>query len=424
MIGNNITLVNKAYLENNGNILRNTYGNGQELSYDYDSFNRIKSIHKMDGTYQYKYDNNGNIAKVLSNNYTEKYKYDIASRIYQYKFNNFEINYDYNSNNNVIKKDYILDNITHTLENTLNDSEEVINVKLDNKAANYTYDELGRLVSRDIDGYHTEYCYLSNGKRTTNLINRIVNNTDKYEYKYDKLNNITDVYYNNKLIKHYEYNIYNELIKESDCANNEITYAYDELGNLMTVSEGSSENTYEYGNTNWSDQLTKYNEESIVYDEIGNPIKIGTSKTLEWINGGNLNKYQDTSKNLEISYNYDIDGIRISKSINGIETRYYLENDNIIYEKTADDIIYYLYDLTGIVGLEYNNNKYYYVKNLEDDIIGIVNSNNEKIVNYEYYSWGELLSIKDNNGNVITDDNHIGIINPFRYRSYKQNYIV
>lgn len=110
----------------------------------------------------------------------------------------------------------------------------------------------------------------------------------------------------------------------------------------MTVSEGSSENTYEYGNTNWSDQLTKYNEESIVYDEIGNPIKIGTSKTLEWINGGNLNKYQDTSKNLEISYNYDIDGIRISKSINGIETRYYLENDNIIYEKTADDIIYYL----------------------------------------------------------------------------------
>ena len=342
MIGNTITLVNKAYLENNGNILRNTYGNGQELSYDYDSFDRIKSIHKMDGTYQYKYDNNGNIAKVLSNNYTEKYKYDIASRIYQYKFNNFEINYDYNSNNNVIKKDYILDNITHTLENTLNDSEEVINVKLDNKAANYTYDELGRLVSRDIDGYHTEYCYLSNGKRTTNLINRIVNNTDKYEYKYDKLNNITDVCYNNKLIKHYEYNIYNELIKESDCVNNEITYAYDELGNLMTVSEGSSENIYEYGNTNWSDQLTKYNEESIVYDEIGNPIKIGTSKTLEWINGGNLNKYQDTSKNLEISYNYDIDGIRISKSINGIETRYYLENDNIIYEKTADDIIYYL----------------------------------------------------------------------------------
>lgn len=77
-----------------------------------------------------------------------------------------------------------------------------------------------------------------------------------------------------------------------------------------------------------------------------------------------------------------------------------------------------VYDLTGIVGLEYNNNKYYYVKNLEDDIIGIVNSNNERIVNYEYDSWGKLLCVKDNNGNVITDNNHIGIINPFRYRSY------
>lgn len=342
MIGDMITLINKTYLENNGNILRNTYGNGHELSYEYDFFDRIKSIHKMDGTYQYKYDNNGNIAKVLSNNYTEKYKYDIASRIYQYKFNNFGINYVYNSNNNVIKKHYSLDDITHTLENTLNDSEEVINVKLDNKEANYTYDELGRLVSRDIEGYHTEYCYLSNGKRTTNLINKIVNNMDKYEYKYDKLNNITDIYYNNELIKHYEYNIYNELIKESNCDNNEIIYTYDELGNLITVSENSIVKTYEYENTNWSDQLTKYNDENIVYDDIGNPTKIGNSKTLKWINGGNLKEYKDISKNLEISYNYDVDGIRISKLINGIETKYYLENDNIIYEKTADEIIYYL----------------------------------------------------------------------------------
>ena len=74
--------------------------------------------------------------------------------------------------------------------------------------------------------------------------------------------------------------------------------------------------------------------------------------------------------------------------------------------------------MTGIVGLEYNGNRYYYIKNLQDDIIGIVNSNNQQIVTYEYDSWGKVLSIKDSNGNIIEDKNHIGIINPYRYRSY------
>ena len=74
--------------------------------------------------------------------------------------------------------------------------------------------------------------------------------------------------------------------------------------------------------------------------------------------------------------------------------------------------------MTGIVGLEYNGNRYYYKKNLQEDIIGILGSNNQQIVTYEYDSWGKVLSIKDSNGNIIEDNNHIGIINPFRYRSY------
>ena len=419
MIGDNITLVRNIYLGNNGNISKNIYGNNQELSYEYDSFNRVKTIHKMNDDYHYKYDNNGNIAKILSNNYIEKYKYDISNRIYQYIFNNFKINYTYNSNNSVTNKKYSLNNIEHTLENILNNDEEVIKLKLDNKEINYVYDDLGRINDRYIDNYHTRYCYLKNGKRTSDIINKIINNTDKYEYTYDQLYNITDIYYNNKLIKHYEYNNYNELIRENDYINNKvIEYNYDKNGNLLTVLDNSITYTYEYENTNWSDQLTKYNNEAIVYDEIGNPIKIGSSKILKWINGRTLNEYNDLNKNLEISYNYDVDGMRTSKTINGIETKYYLENDNIIYEKKGDKIIYYLYDLTGIIGFEYNNKKYYYIKNLEDDVIGIINDNNEKIVVYEYDSWGKILCIKDNNGNNIIDEDHIGILNPFRYRSY------
>ena len=65
-----------------------------------------------------------------------------------------------------------------------------------------------------------------------------------------------------------------------------------------------------------------------------------------------------------------------------------------------------------------NDTMHYYKKNMQEDIIGITDENYNKIVEYEYDSWGNIITIKDNNGNIITDESHIGIINPFRYRSY------
>ena len=55
---------------------------------------------------------------------------------------------------------------------------------------------------------------------------------------------------------------------------------------------------------------------------------------------------------------------------------------------------------------------------MQEDIIGLTNSNHNLLCSYEYDSWGKLISIKDNNGSIITETSHIGYINPFRYRSY------
>lgn len=176
--------------------------------------------------------------------------------------------------------------------------------------------------------------------------------------------------------------------------------------------------TYIYENPNWEDQLTKFNNQEITYDEIGNPLSIGSSITMEWINGRSLKSYKNTAKNQEINYKYNKDGIWKGKTINGETTKYYLENNRIIYEQGGNNTIYYLYDLTGLVGFKYNDNIYYYVKNLQGDIIGILNQDYHQVVTYEYDSWGKLLSIKDDNQNEITDETNIGIINPFRYREY------
>ena len=72
----------------------------------------------------------------------------------------------------------------------------------------------------------------------------------------------------------------------------------------------------------------------------------------------------------------------------------------------------------NLIGFSYNNETYYYKKNIQEDIIGIYNNKYEQIIEYEYDAWGRILSIKDGNGQEITNPSHIAHINPFRYRSY------
>ena len=83
-------------------------------------------------------------------------------------------------------------------------------------------------------------------------------------------------------------------------------------------------------------------------------------------------------------------------------------------------MIYYLRNETdGLIGLQYNNEIYYYMKNAQNDIIGILDSNDNVVVRYTYDSWGNIVSITDNEGYDISNDStHIANINLFRYRSY------
>ncbi len=426
-IGDNITLITNNYEERNGNLLSSTYGNNDTISYKYDEFDRIKTLTKMNDIYHYKYGNNGDLMKIISNNDLTKYTYDLGKRLYEYQFNQFKIRYGYDSNDNIISKNYNLDEINHSVINTLNEDDSIIKTTLDGIEINYNYDSLGRLESSNINNnYPISYKYVTNGKRTSMLVESISNNGDKYLYKYDELNNITHIYHNNILENEYYYDDYNELIKEDNyLLNQTIKYQYDNLGNMLfkkvyelNTDNLLNQNTYEYNNINWKDQLTKFNNDNITYDEIGNPLTIGDNIHLSWINGRQLDSYMDLNNN--INYKYNKDGIRISKKINNIETKYYVEGTDIIVEKTGDNVLYFIHnDIDGLVGFKYNEDLYYYVKNNQDDIIGILDNNYNTIAKYSYDSWGNIISITDVNGTDVSSNNeHIANINPFRYRSY------
>jgi len=425
---NNNTLVTNEYEVNNGNLLKSTYGNNSSISYTYDELDRIKTLTNYNKTYNYTYDNLNNLAKIKTDNEEHTYLYDLSKRLARYILRNnkeYEINYTYDKNGNYSNITYSLDNNKENISFQYNEDDAVTKVIFDNNNLNYTYDYLGRLIIKDINNKQkVEYEYKRLGNKTSTVLKSMKINNDLYEYTYDNLYNITDIYLNNELINHYEYDNFNELIKEDDYRlNKTIKYTYDTEGNILKKEEYElnteniiNTNTYEYNNTSWEDQLTKFNNDEITYDNIGNPLTIG-SKILSWINGRQLSKYTDTD--LEIEYTYNKDGIRTKKIVNNKETDYFTEGNKIIFETSTDNMIYYIRDEEGsLIGLKYNDTMYYYIKNMQEDIIGITDSNNNLLCSYLYDSWGNIISIKDNNGNIIRDTSHIGIINPYRYRSY------
>ena len=62
--------------------------------------------------------------------------------------------------------------------------------------------------------------------------------------------------------------------------------------------------------------------------------------------------------------------------------------------------------------VEYNGVWYGYVKNLQGDIVGIVDSNGTEVVKYSYDAWGKVMSTSGSKGGTL------GKANPFRYRGY------
>ena len=121
-----------------------------------------------------------------------------------------------------------------------------------------------------------------------------------------------------------------------------------------------------------------------------------------------------------MSFKYNDEGIRTSKTVNGVTTNYYLEGSRIIAEETNGNITVYLYNSTGIVGYQYHAssyaadvwNTYFYEKNLQSDIVAIYTSAGVKMASYVYDAWGNV-TITYHNGASSSSIN-----NPFTYRGY------
>ena len=123
------------------------------------------------------------------------------------------------------------------------------------------------------------------------------------------------------------------------------------------------------------------------------------------------------------TYTYDADGLRGSKTVNGVKSTYEYVGGQLVYEKRGDMDIYYFYDSYGnLSAIRYIDgtvdNLYYVVCNSRGDVEAFYNGLGTVKSRYIYDSWGNVIKVVNANGVEITNQNDVAFINPIRYRGY------
>ena len=444
----------------NNNILQKvTYGNGQTVNYNYDKYGNVKELfYNGKLAFSFLSDKTGSVMrhKDFVNNRQYDYDYDTTGRLVRQVKTDISktdaenkfvsaYEYDYDLNNNITKlsskngDSSIVHSFAYGKDNLLTEYSSDVSSKV-----TYTYDGLNRQIKSSValktplDMSYTYYNSNRGENFTTTKIKEETIAKDTYKYEYDTNGNITDIYkkVNNdwQRLYLYEYDEFNQLITSCDYINQkQYRYDYDEAGNILTETVSrigahgqlydSRVNAYGYDDANWGDKLTSYNGETITYDEIGNPLSYRDGMTMSWLNGRKLTTLQ--SGNDSISYKYDSNGVRTSKTVNGVEYTYEYLNGQLMHETRGEKVFDYCYDANGqLYAVSYKANSstdavtYYYAHNWRGDITSIYDGDGNMVAKYEYDVWGNVLTVTNSNNSEITDPNHIANLNPFRYRSY------
>ena len=449
--GKSEALIKYAYKNGNGRLKQMTYANGHTMKAVYNSIGQMVGERWLDANgvetarYKYVYDGDGNIVRSIDISGKKEYNYEYEEgRIVRATESDITLNgeivtskvivntvkYYYDTEGKMTKKVITFsDNSTHTVHYENSDDNTVVKFDVpDTENANKkqtitshsktdsfgrkSFDELqiGRgFVSRQFSympGAITE-AHKENRKikstATTQLVSQIALSDGRtISYKYDDEERIIEVTDSVDGTTEYTYDALGQLLTETVDGTVVNSMEYDNYGNI-TKKNGK---VYTYGNSKWKDLLTSYNGQSITYDAQGNPTSY-LGHTLTWEKGRQLKKFDN------IEYTYNANGIRTSKKVNDVLHTYTLDGTKILRETWGSNTLIPLYDNEdGVCGILYNNVPYYFIKNLQGDVISIVDKDAQTVARYSYDAWG-VPKVK-----LDSSDCQIATINPFRYRGY------
>ncbi len=362
----------------------------------------------------------------------------------------------------------------------------------------YEYDRYGRVVRSLVDELPYAYTYDKSGNLLT--ATQGGNEVPEYEYRYSPLySRLTQIVQNGSVLQNVEYDVYGRMTKvtqgklttlyeyeskadadgktmlsnriskvthkitktDGTVTQNDIVYTYDKLGNIIgEVNHNGDSITYEYDELFRLKSVTKngYDVETYTYDKAGNLIQkrntvVGETQTLQYgyaqsgwkdrlLAVNEIGAYNGTSyvfgsydalgrptsfkgmamrynyQNLldkigEVEYTYDCKGRRTGKTNGTQETTYDYRDGKLVLMNIDGHVYTVTHGVSGVATFD----DYDLVKNAQGDVVALVDGNGNLIAKYTYDAWG-VPTVYNPDGTVNTDPTFIGNINPYRYRSY------
>ena len=422
----NTALVTYTYVSNSNRVISKlTYANGQSLNYSYNSKGMLTKLESKTGdtitnTINYYNDETGETLKTKdTENGTVTLTYLDETQVWNtaetqllFAYSSDEDKVAESINGTEYKTEFeAVDNTETQTDLTTKEKTSFVNTE-----KTVYKDGFGRITKEETKSGNTivllkEFEYNNNGNYTTDQIKSVkttVGNAtpETTRYTYDNNGNITGIYSkvgngDETTVATYEYDELNQLVEE-----NNKSFTYDNSGNILTA--GNS--TYSYSTGEWKDELTSFNNQSITYDDNGNPLNY-LGATLTWKNGRQLASY--SKGNLSVTYKYNEEGLRTEKNVNGTVYKYNWNESNLTHQSWDNKYIHFYYDNEqDIVGFTYYNGtsatEYTYVKNIQGDVVGVIDSTGNTVATYTYDAWG----------NILTATGDLASINPIRYRGY------
>lgn len=420
-----------------GNLTKVYIDGVNTLTYNYDKdYNLTSEVYANGQSIRYEYDNNGNLARQYHNNDTlayVTYSYNSDNELTQKINSDTGLKYIYSEDNNVSVYKISDNTLVHSYTEAETEADEENDVEAetdvtethfgatyssitkdcstsytnDNNIVEYSYTQNDNAVDSDTVKYNNSnvlnanYTYDNFG----NITKKDYGNSKSVANTYDTNYRITSTTYNSRTYN-YTYDVNSQLTAVNG-TNYSASYVYDNRGNITNKTVNGTSTTFDYSNDGWHDRLTSVNGTKLTYDANGNVLTYG-DKSFTWSSGRNLSSITD-GDNI-YTYTYDETGIRTSKTINGVTTRYNTKDGIILSQTDGTNTMYFQYNKIGIpLGFILNNTQYFYMTNQMGDVIAITDTAGTIVGNYEYDEWGNTLNASSND---------ITSINPLRYRGY------
>ena len=447
-----------AYKNDHGRLKGIGMIDGSSVTYVYNRFGQILSEtwtknRQQTHRYKYAYDSSGQIVRVIDigNKKEYNYSYKKGSTIGQVRENAVEVDanevvysrepictvgYQYSGGDTLTGKRIQSGSFTQEYRYSVEPDGTRIVTMPGGAKSQYNTDHFGRKTSDEVKfsaGYLTrKYTYqpgqvtaehIQNKKvkseATTRLVETIQYSSSSsrdnaldgrlIRYTYDGEQRITQVTDSVEGITQYTYNELGQLIGEhkdnpAEGRKESTGVEYDGYGNIQ--KKGGKEYSYD---AVYRDRLIGYGAEEIRYvGMLPNPVSY-RGWELKWHKGGQLAEASRAGKTL--SFTYNLGNVRTERIVNGKRYRYIVDGTRILWDeyKGAE----YLYDSEGkVCGMVYEGKTYYFVKNLQGDVISITTDTGSEIVQYSYDAWG-VCRIK-----AAPAWEAVAEANVFRYRSY------